>query len=133
MQKEIAISSTKRLDVIDISAEVEKAIRESGVKNGICTVYVPHATAAVIINENYDPNICDDFSEALSKLVPRGKWRHDDIDGNADAHIKAAICGPSETVPIRDGKLQLGTWQSIMLADFDGPRQRRLIVQIIGD
>ncbi len=133
MYKEITISSNKRLDLVDISSEVEKAVKDSKIKNGICTIYVPHATAAIIINENYDPNICDDFSDALSKLIPRGKWRHDSVDGNADSHIKAAICGPSESIPVKDGKLQLGTWQSPMVADFDGPRQRRIIIQITGD
>lgn len=133
MQKEVTVSSSKRLDLVDISNEIEKVVKESKIKEGVCTVYVPHATAAVIINENYDPNICNDFSDALSKLIPQGKWRHDRVDGNADAHIKAAICGPSETILIKDGKLSLGTWQSPMLADFDGPRQRKIIIHVMGD
>lgn len=133
MLKEIAIISNKRLDMIDISGEVERAVNDSKIKDGICTIFIPHATAAIIINENYDPNICEDFSDALKKLIPQGEWRHDQVDGNADAHIKAAICGPSETIPIKDGKLQLGRWQAIMAADFDGPRQRKGIIHIRGD
>lgn len=93
-------------------------------------MFVPHATAAVTINENADPNIGEDLQEALGKLIPEGIWRHDRIDDNAAAHIKAAIIGPSETVPVKNGKLVLGTWQSIMLMEFDGPRERRVIVQL---
>lgn len=133
MQKEITIKSSKRDELIDISNEIDSVLKESQVKEGICFLYVPHATAAIIINENYDPNICDDFTDALKKLIPQGIWRHDSIDSNADSHIKAAICGPSESIPIKEGKLQLGTWQSPMLTEFDGPRSRKLIIKIIGD
>jgi secondary thiamine-phosphate synthase enzyme len=133
MQKEITIKTTKRNELVDISEEINSVLKESKVNDGVCVLYVPHATAAVIINENYDPNICDDFTDALKKLVPEGVWRHDRIDGNADAHIKAAIVGPSEIIPIKNGKLQLGTWQSPMVADFDGPRSRKIIIKILGD
>ena len=92
-----------------------------------------HSTAAIIISESYDPNICLDLLDALNGLIPQGKWRHDNIDGNADAHIKASILGPSEMIPIKDGKLQLGRWQSPMVVELDGPRTRELIVQITGD
>tara|TARA_Y100000031_G_C8173365_1_gene362870 strand:- start:647 stop:1033 length:387 start_codon:yes stop_codon:yes gene_type:complete len=122
------ISSKKREDVIDITDNVKDAVKN--VKDGIVVVYVPHATASIIINENYDPNINLDFQEALEKLIPKGKWLHDKIDGNADAHIKAAIIGPSETLIIEEGKLLLGQWQNIMLADFDGPRERTVIVAV---
>jgi secondary thiamine-phosphate synthase enzyme len=91
---------------------------------------VPHATAAVAINENADPNIGEDLQEALAKLIPEGVWRHDRIDDNAAAHIKAAIIGPSEMVPVKNGTLLLGTWQSLMLVEFDGPRERKVLVQI---
>jgi len=127
----INVSSGKRNELIDINSEVEKIVARSGVKEGICTVYTPHATCAVMINENYDPNICLDVVDLLKEHIPQGKWRHDKIDSNADAHLKAAICGPSETIPIQDGKLTLGTWQSIMLADFDGPKRRKIIVKVI--
>jgi len=133
MQKTITIGSSKRLEMIDINSEVEKIVKESKVKEGICNVFAAHATAAIAINENYDPNVCLDFNDALAKLIPQGKWRHDRVDGNADAHIKAAIIGPSESIPIKNGKLQLGTWQSIMFVELDGPRSsRNIIVTVIG-
>ena len=88
------------------------------------------ATAAVVINENDDPNVCEDVLDALDKLIPAGVWRHDRVDGNAAAHIKSAILGPGETIPVRDGKLVLGTWQAIMLVELDGPRDRRVIVTV---
>ncbi len=133
MQKTITISSSKRLEMIDINSEVEKIVVESKVKEGLCNVFAAHATAAIAINENYDPNVCLDFNDALAKLIPQGKWIHDRVDGNADAHIKAAIIGPSETIPIKNGKLQLGQWQSCSFCEFDGPRSnRKIIVTIIG-
>lgn len=131
MKKEFTLHSGKRQEVIDITQPVEKIVAESGVKEGLCLVYTPHATAGVIINENWDPNIGDDFLEALSSLIPRGKWRHDSVDGNGDAHIKAALVGPSETMIISQGKLVLGKWQSLMFVDFDGPRERKVVVKIV--
>ncbi len=131
MQEIINVSSTKRQEVIDITEEVKKVVKESGVKEGICVVYALHATAAVIINENWDPNICLDFLDALNELVPAGKWRHDKVDGNGDAHIKSALVGPSESLVIEKGELLLGQWQNLMLADFDGPKKRKIIVKII--
>ena len=134
MQEEIILSTSKKQELIDITDKVNNIIKKSKIKNGICSVFAAHATAAIIINENYDPNICLDLLDALNKLVPMGIWRHDKIDGNADAHIKSAILGPSETIPIKNGKLQLGQWQSIMMAELDGPRSnRKIIVTILGD
>ena len=127
----IHVQSGKRNELIDINGMVEDIVRKSGIEEGICTVYAPHATCGIMINENYDPNICLDITELLTDLVPQGKWRHDQIDGNADSHIKASIVGPSETIPFLKGKLLLGTWQSIMLADFDGPRERKIVVKVI--
>lgn len=117
------ISSEKRNELIDITDRIAGACK--GVKEGTCTVFTSHATAAITVIENYDPNICDDFLDALSEQIPQGKWRHDKIDGNGDAHIKAAVIGPSETFIIEEGKLILGTWQSIVLCEFDGPRTDR--------
>ncbi len=125
------ISTHKKREIIDITPKVEDIVAKSKVRSGVCTVYVPHATAAVIINENADPNVCTDIIDALEKMIPEGVWLHDRIDGNASAHIKASILGPSESIPVEDGKLQLGTWQSIMLADFDGPRERKVIVKVV--
>lgn len=134
MQKEIAINTKNKNELIDISEEVNSVLKESKIKNGIILIYIPHATAAVIINENYDPNICLDFIDALNDIIPAGKWRHDRVDGNADAHIKAAIIGPNEVIPIKNGNLQLGTWQSPQFCEFDGPRSnRKIIIKIIGD
>ena len=134
MQKEITIATSKKQEMIDITRKLNDIIKKSRVKQGMCNVFAAHATAAIIINENYDPNICTDLLNALNNLVPSGIWLHDRIDGNADSHIKSAILGPSETVPIKDGKMALGQWQSVMFAELDGPRNgRKIIVTIIGD
>ena len=134
MQEEFIISTNKKQELIDITSKVNSIIKKSKIENGLCNVFTAHATAAIIINENYDPNICLDLLAALKNMIPSGVWRHDSIDGNADSHIKSAILGPSETVPIRGGELYLGRWQSIMMAELDGPRQnRKIVVTIIGD
>ena len=134
MQKEFYLSTKKKQELIDITSQVNSIIKKAKIKNGICNIFAAHATAAIIINENYDPNICLDLLDSLNKLIPSGIWRHDKIDGNADAHIKSAILGPSETIPIKNNKLELGRWQSIMFAELDGPRNdRKIIVTILGD
>ena len=134
MQEEFAISTSKKRELIDITDKVNSIIKKSKVKNGLCNIFAAHATAAIIINENYDPNICLDLIDSLNNLIPSGVWRHDRIDGNADAHIKSAILGPSETIPVKNWKLQLGRWQSAMFAELDGPRHdRKIIVTILGD
>lgn len=133
MIKTITVSSSEKNDIIDINNMVVELVAQSNIKDGFVVVYAPHATCAIIINENYDPNIMQDILDSLSSLIPEGKWRHDAIDKNAAAHIKASILGPSEIIPIKDSKLMLGQWQSIMLADFDGPRQRKVIVQVISN
>ena len=134
MQDEFTISTTKKQELIDISDKVNSIIKKSKIKNGICNIFAVHTTAAIIINENYDPNICLDLLDALNKLIQAGIWRHDRIDGNADSHIKSAMLGPSETIPIRNGSLDLGTWQACMFAELDGPRSdRKIIVTVIGD
>lgn len=128
--KEFFVKTKRKFQVIDITANIQEIVERAVVAEGLCCVFVPHATAAVTINENADPNIGEDLQEALAKLIPEGVWRHDQIDDNAAAHIKAAIIGPSEMVPVKNGKLVLGTWQSLMLLEFDGPRERKVIVQI---
>ncbi|MEM4133626.1 MAG: secondary thiamine-phosphate synthase enzyme YjbQ [Candidatus Micrarchaeia archaeon] len=129
---EIVVKSERKNEIINITKEVEEIVRkeskEKKIEEGICLVYVPHATAALTINENWDPSVCDDFLDSLSKIIPEGKWRHDKVDGNGAAHIKAALIGPSVTIPFKNGKLLLGTWQGIMLCEFDGPRERKVIV-----
>jgi len=128
--REFVVKTGRKCQVIDITPKVQEIVEQSGLADGLCCIFVPHATAAVIINENADPNIGEDIQEALAKLIPQGIWRHDRIDDNAAAHIKAAILGPGETVPVQDRRLMLGTWQSVMLVELDGPRERRVIVQV---
>lgn len=127
---ELKIRTGKKYEVLDLTASVTDAVRASGVEDGLCCVYIPHATAAVVINENDDLQIGNDLLDALEKLIPEGVWRHDQIDSNGAAHLKAAILGPSETIPVQGGRLALGTWQAIMLVELDGPRDRRVIVTV---
>jgi len=130
MQTDFHVRSHRKYEMLDITQQVAEVVRQAGTGEAICSVYVTHATAAIVINENDDPNVCADVLDALDKLVPEGVWRHDRVDGNAAAHIKAAILGPGETVPVRDGRLRLGTWQAIMLVELDGPRDRRVVVTV---
>ena len=120
--------------VVDITAEVRRAVRDSGLASGICTIYTPHATAAITINENDEPNIGVDFLRALRELiVEHDNWLHDRVDNNAAAHIKSALIGPSESIPIHDGRLGLGRWQNIFFCEFDGPRrEREVVVMVVG-
>jgi secondary thiamine-phosphate synthase enzyme len=116
-------------EVVDITEEVERTLAQAKVDAGQCTVFTPHATAAITINENDDPNIGNDLTTALDKMVPlRAGWLHDQIDGNAAAHIKSAIVGPSVTIPIVGGRLALGRWQNVFLCEFDGPRRERTVI-----
>jgi len=114
MQEIITISTSKKQEMIDVTGQVNAIVRKSKVKQGLCNVFTMHATAAIIINENADPNICSDTIDALDKIIKEGVWRHDKIDGNAASHIKSTILGPSETMPITNNSLQLGTWQGAM-------------------
>jgi secondary thiamine-phosphate synthase enzyme len=127
---ELHIRTRQKRELIDITREVAAIVAKAALAEGLCHVYVAHATAAIIINENDDPNVCVDLLDALDRLIPAGIWRHDRVDGNAASHIQAAILGPGETIPIRDGALLLGRWQAVMLAELDGPRERRLIVTL---
>jgi secondary thiamine-phosphate synthase enzyme len=99
------------------------------VAEGVCSL-VPHVTAAVIINENDDMQIAQDLLDALDKMIPEGIWRHDKFDNNAAAHLKASILGPSESIPIQNGRLTLGTWQSVLFVELDGPRDRKVIITV---
>ncbi len=127
------ISTHSHNEIIDITEQVSGIVAKSKVKEGMCLVYTPHATAAIIINENADPNVMDDIIKALGKMVAEhDNYKHDRVDNNAAAHIKSSIIGPSEIIPVNDGKLMLGTWQDVMFCEFDGPRSnRKIIVQII--
>ena len=127
---EFHIRTRAKRELVDITAQVAAAVADSGIDEGICHVYVAHATAAIVVNENDDPNVCVDLLDALDRLVPAGIWRHDRVDGNAASHIQAAILGPGETIPVRQGELCLGRWQAVMLVELDGPRQRRVVVTV---
>jgi secondary thiamine-phosphate synthase enzyme len=128
----LAVRTTRHKECIEITEQVREAVRASGVEQGLCHVMVLHATAAIVVNENDDPNISVDLLRALDQMVPEHDgWLHDRIDNNAHAHIKAAMLGPSETVPIVDGDLRLGRWQGILMVELDGPRARRQILVTI--
>ncbi len=133
MQEIISIQTTKNQEVIEITDNVKDVVKMSKISEGLCTIFVMHSTAAIIINENYDPDLRLDLIDALNGMIPKGKWRHDKTDRNGDAHLKSIILGPSETIPIKNGELQLGTWQAPMLVELDGPKERKIIVQVIGD
>jgi len=126
--KTISISTDKREGLYDITREVERIVESSDVKNGLVNVYVQGATAAIMIQENWDDSVQLDVVNLLRKIIPQGQWLHDAQDGNGDSHLKAGLVGPSETIPIIDGKMGLSTWQNIFLCEFDGPRNRRDIV-----
>jgi secondary thiamine-phosphate synthase enzyme len=128
--EEFRLNTDRKNQIIDITARVAEIVAKSTTREGICCVYTPHTTAAITINENADPNVCEDILEALAKLIPEGIWRHDRIDNNAAAHIKASIIGPSEAIPVRAGRLMLGRWQAVMFVELDGPRQRQVIVEV---
>jgi secondary thiamine-phosphate synthase enzyme len=127
---EFTVRTRRKRELVDITDRVQEAVRASGTREGICCVYVPHATAGVVVNENADPQVCEDLLDALAKLFPDGMWRHDRVDNNASAHLKAALTGPGQVIPVREGELALGRWQAVMLAEFDGPRDRRVMVVI---
>jgi secondary thiamine-phosphate synthase enzyme len=127
---ELEVATSQRVDVVDVTDRVENAVPDD-VTEGICHVFVQHTTAGVVVNEN-ERRLLDDLERALETLVPRnGGYDHDAIDDNADAHLRAMLLGESVTVPIREGRLALGTWQSIMLVEGDGPRTRRLRVTVV--
>ena len=127
----LTVSSRHRTDAIDITEQVQQLVTQAGVGDGLCTVYVAHTTAGVFINENADPDVPQDFLSTLDRLVPwERNYRH--AEGNAAAHIKASLIGTSQSIPVRANRLQLGRWQGIFVADFDGPRERQLRVTVVG-
>jgi secondary thiamine-phosphate synthase enzyme len=130
VQHTIHVRTRERLDVIDVTSDVAEIVRASAIDEGLCTVFVRHATAAIVINENADPGFRVDLVNALSRMFPEGVWEHDKIDDNGAAHLKATLLGPSESVPIRGGRLALGTWQGIALVECDGPRDREVLVDV---
>ncbi len=130
MKQTITLNSRSRAEFIDITRQVREAIRKSGVKEGLCLIYVPHTTAGVTINEGADPDVRRDILASLNKLVPLdGDYRHS--EGNSAAHIKAAVVGASANCIVEDGAPVLGTWQSIYFCEFDGPRNRKVHVKVV--
>ena len=132
MIAELEINTRSTAELVDITAAVQQTVREQGVPSGVCHVFVPHTTAGLTLNENWDPDVRADMLMELGKRVPlRDNYRH--AEGNSAAHIKASLMGASQTILVEDGRLVLGTWQGIYLAEFDGPRRRRVLVKLVGD
>lgn len=130
--KTIGVRTRKRNELLDITVEVKKAITASGVRNGLCHIFVPHTTAAVTINEKADPDVARDIEAALQRLVPPDAgYRH--AEGNSDAHVKSTLVGASEFLVVRDGSPVLGTWQAVFFCEFDGPRSRSCHIDVTGD
>lgn len=128
----IEISTSRKTEVIDITRRVEEEVRVSGVKDGIALIYATHATAAIVINE-FEPRMEQDMVDAVSDMFTNRRWRHDEIDDNAKSHLRSMLLGPGEVVPVENGRLVLGTWQSIILVELDGPRsRRRVLVKVVG-
>jgi secondary thiamine-phosphate synthase enzyme len=134
MRGVIELRTQSREELIDITARVVEIVRESGIRDGLCSVYAQGATAAIMIQENWDDSVPQDVVALLQKIAPRGVWLHDRQDGNGDAHLKAGLVGPSETIPIVDGHLGLSRWQGIFFCEFDGPRaERRVVCTLLAD
>ena len=133
MQQVIQISTPVQNGLFDVTGEVQEIVGKSGISEGMVNVYVRGATAAMMIQENWDQSVQNDVINLLRKLIPAGVWEHDRQDDNGDAHLKAGLVGPSETIPIMNGQLGLSTWQNIFLCEFDGPRNRREIVVTLYD
>ncbi|CAL1241153.1 secondary thiamine-phosphate synthase enzyme YjbQ [Candidatus Methylocalor cossyra] len=134
MREIITLSTTEREVLVDVTREVEAVVARSGVRDGLVSVYAQGATCAMMIQENWDASVPADVVQLLRTLIPRGVWRHDAQDGNGDAHLKAGLVGPGETIPIIDGRLGLSRWQSVFFCEFDGPRrERRIVCTVIAD
>ena len=132
IQQQFSVSTTSRCQMIDITSQVSSLVGQSGVVDGDVIVYCPHTTAAITINENADPSVPHDVLLTLEQLVPQRRLGYRHSEGNSDAHCKSSLVGCSELVPIKGGALLLGTWQGIFFCEFDGPRSRKVIVQIRG-
>lgn len=134
MRDTITISTHQREQLLDITDKVKAVVKGSGIRDGLVTTYAQGATAAIMIQENWDESVQTDVVNFLRKIIPNGVWLHDQQDGNGDAHLKSGLVGPSETIPLINGELGLSTWQNIFFCEFDGPRQeRRIICTIMAD
>jgi secondary thiamine-phosphate synthase enzyme len=132
MRQQIEVPTRSHDELVDITDQVQKVVSQSGIKTGLCHVFVPHTTAGLTLNENWDPAVRRDMLMALGKMVP---WDDDyqHGEGNSAAHVKASLMGFSHTLLVEDGRLPLGSWQGIYLAEFDGPRRRRVLVDVLGE
>jgi secondary thiamine-phosphate synthase enzyme len=134
MPETIRLETNAREILVDITRQVEAFVARSGTKQGLVNVYAQGATAAIMIQENWDESVQTDVVNLLRKMIPQGVWLHDAQDGNGDSHLKAGLVGPSETIPIIDGKLGLSRWQNIFFCEFDGPRSdRRVVCTIVSE
>ncbi len=130
MIKQLRVKSSSRTEFVDITAGVQRLVAESGVRSGVCHVYVPHTTSAITINENSDPNVGRDILKELNKIIPfDDQYGHS--EGNSAAHIKSSLMGVSKVIMVEEGRLALGTWQAIFFCEFDGPRDRRVQVKVM--
>ncbi|MBV8358378.1 MAG: YjbQ family protein [Deltaproteobacteria bacterium] len=127
---EFKIKTPERIALVDITADVNRALAESGTRDGLCNLFVPHTTASIIISENWDPDVTSDLLKQLEQIVPReAGYKHS--EGNSQAHILSVMLSTSINVPVHAGKLALGRWQAVMLAEFDGPRERSVYVSVV--
>lgn len=126
-----SISTESQVCFMDITAEINRRIKRSGIEDGVCCVFIPHTTAAITVNEKADPDVARDMITALNKLIPfDDNYRH--YEGNSAAHVKSSIIGASEMLPVEHGQLALGTWQAVFFCEFDGPRHRNINIKILG-
>jgi secondary thiamine-phosphate synthase enzyme len=134
MREVITLSTDVREMLVDITDRVKEVVARSGIRDGLVNVYAQGATAAIMIQENWDDSVQTDVVNFLRKMIPKGVWLHDAQDGNGDAHLKSGLVGPSETLPLVDGRPGLSTWQNIFLCEFDGPRSdRKVVVTVISE
>lgn len=130
MIRHLRVKTNSRTELVDITQPIQRLVAESGVRSGMCFIYVPHTTAAVTINENSDPNVGRDILKELNKVIPfDDNYGH--TEGNSAAHIKSSLIGVSKNVAVEDGRLALGQWQAVFFCEFDGPRERRVFVKIL--
>lgn len=130
MLHQLKITTNARTELLDITSKISRIISESNIKEGICCVFVPHTTAAVVINENADSNVGQDILNKVNEIVPwEDRYLH--TEGNSAAHIKSTLIGNSQMIPIENGRLSLGTWQGVYFCEFDGPRQRKILIKVM--
>jgi secondary thiamine-phosphate synthase enzyme len=131
MLVQLEVNTQAHLEFKDVTVQVQGAVAQSGVQAGVCHLFVPHTTAGLSLNENWDPDVRHDLVQALSTMVPKLSWRHG--EGNSPAHLLSSVVGVTATLLVSEGRLVLGSWQGIYLAEFDGPRRRRVLVKIVPD